>query len=506
MDKKYILLSVLLSSILITVLFHRQALGINLAIFEILFLSFVAFKNQIQLNKKNILIYGLVLLLSLASTIFTHSLFSYIMHFLALFIFIGVLIYPEAKSLISSIGLSFTALIDSQTAFVSELSNSKFKGQKIAVYLWKSRIFVIPVIIIVLFLIIYRNSNPFFDELLVEASTFISQKLGFVFEDLDFLIVLTFLMALFFSNYLIFRKAKSTIIDIDQNSSSSLLRVRNSVKRKFKLTALKNEYKAGVFLLFILNGILLILNAIEVKWVWFNFEWEGQFLKEFVHQGTYLLILSILISIGLVLYFFRGKINFYKANTVLKYLSYLWLAQNAILVISVAIRNYWYIYYFSLAYKRIGVFIFLLLTLYGLYSVLIKVRNRKSSFYLIKKNAFVWFAFITICSFVNWDSVIASYNFKNADRAFLHLDYMSTLSDKTLPILSKDLNELEQLNQDQKEKFPFDVVYLTPSEYNQKVIERKYLFIEEWESKSILSWNLPEYRAYKELTTGVSKP
>jgi hypothetical protein len=63
-----------------------------------------------------------------------------------------------------------------------------------------------------------------------------------------------------------------------------------------------NEYKAGIVLLIALNALLLFVNIIDIKWVWIGFEFEGQYLKEFVHKGTYLLILSIIISIGIVLY------------------------------------------------------------------------------------------------------------------------------------------------------------------------------------------------------------
>ncbi len=499
MNKKIIFSSIALSSILITALFHRQALGLNIVIFELLFLLYLVFDKQIKFNSKNILIYGFVLMTSSVFTIITHSVFSYIMHFLALIVFIGILIYPEAKSLISSIGLSISAIIDSQTKFISELSSKDIKGKKIGNYLWRSRIFVIPLFIIFLFIVIYRNSNPIFDELLINISTFISEKFNLIFKDFDFLIIVTLLIALIISNFIFLRNSKSNIITIDANSTNKLIRIRSKIKRIIKPNALKNEYKSGVFLFIILNFILLILSVIEIKWVWFNFEWEGQYLKDFVHQGTYLLILSIIISLGLVLYYFRGNINFYKKNSLLKYLSYIWLFQNAILIISVAIRNYWYIYYFSLAYKRIGVFIFLLLAIYGLYSVFNKVRNKKSNFYLLKTNALVLFMVLTLSSFVNWDSIIADYNFKNSDRAFLHLDYLSTLSDKTLTTLDKDLSELVEINKVQKEKFMFDVDYMSPVEYNELIDKRKILFIQEWEAKSIFSWNLPEYRTYKAL-------
>jgi hypothetical protein len=233
--------------------------------------------------------------------------------------------------------------------------------------------------------------------------------------------------------------------------------------------------------------------------VWFNFSWEGQYLKQFVHEGTYLLILSILISIAIVLYYFRGNLNFYHGNKFLKRLCYLWILQNGILIISVAIRNFWYIQHFALAYKRIGVFIFLVLTLYGLYTVYKKVRHHKSAFYLYRSNAHSVFLILAVASLFNWDSIIAKYNFSHYQHSFVHLNFLATLPDKSLPYTVKPLGELRTINKIQKEKFSFDEAYMTPEDYYEKINIRKEEFREAWEAKSILSWNLAEYLAYRKL-------
>jgi len=497
MNKKTIYI-IFLSALLITILFHRQSLGLNLVIFEFIFLGYLLFSKQLIFKKKNAT-YTLLLVITVVSTIFTHSIFSYIMHFIILIIFIGALIFPNAKSCITNVRLSIVSIINSQIKFISNLSDSELQGQKIRTYLWQSRIFVVPLLIILFFVVIYRGSNPVFNDIFIAVNTFFSEKLSFLFKGFDFLLILTFAIALFLSNYFFIRTSNINIINNDINASYELKRKKQNIKRNSRFIALKNEYKSGVFLFLILNLILLLLNIIEVKWVWFNFEWEGQYLKDFVHQGVYLLILSIVISIGLVLYFFRGNINFYKKNRFLKWLSYVWLVQNAMLIVSVAIRNYWYIYYFSLAYKRIGVFIFLILVAYGLYSVFLKVRDKKSTFYLMKTNAFVIVLVLTLSSFVNWDNVIAEYNFKHSDRAFLHLDFLSTLSDKALPYLDKDMGELSRIDNLQKKKFLFDEEYMNTYEFKKKIEKRKLLFFKKWEKKGFLSWNFPEYIAYKKL-------
>jgi hypothetical protein len=318
---------------------------------------------------------------------------------------------------------------------------------------------------------------------------------------------LFFLLA---SNTIYLRSALASLVNKDKAATDELIRTRLRVFNQYgkvlvKKTGLKNEYTAAVFLLVTLNALILLLNIIDINWVWFNFTWEGQYLKQFVHEGTYLLILSILISIGLVLYYFRANLNFYPKNKLLKYLSYAWLAQNAVLAISVGIRNYWYIQYFSLAYKRIGVIIFLLLTLYGLYTVFIKVKDRRSSFYLFRTNTYATLVVLVITSLFNWDVIIAKYNFAHADKSYLHLDFMASLSDKALPYLDKPLAEIEKIKLEQSDNYEFELkgrkekMYMSPADYCDKINRRKYEFIVDWEEKSIWEWNWPEYQAYRQL-------
>ncbi|MFC2100615.1 DUF4173 domain-containing protein [Bacteroidota bacterium] len=434
------------------------------------------------------------------SVIVSYSSLAIAINLIVFFILIGVIIFPDIKSLLNVLGLSTGNIINSHTYFFKSLSETKFKNRKLGSYLWKFRIFIIPIAIIIIFLILYRFSNPVFDNLFVKAARFINQYLNFLFLHFDPNIILTFLLGMIISIFIFYRTADDHIIGHDKKALDILIRTRTNVKRKFRFNSLKNEVKAAVFLLIVLNIMILVLNIIDINWVWFNFEWNGQYLKQFVHEGTYLLIFTIVISIVIVLYFFRGNLNFYSKNQFLKYLSYFWLVQNGILTISVAIRNFWYIQYFSLAYKRIGVIIFLILTLYGLFSVLIKVKYKKSAFYLFKTNTYAILVILIISSLFNWDTIIAKYNFRNYERSFVHLDFLSTLSDKALPYLDKSMQELSTINQFQKESFPFKFKYMTPEKYHEIIEERKKHFMLKWESKTFLSWNLPEYNTYRKLS------
>lgn len=490
---------VVVFSIVLTGLFHKQVLGLNLFIAEFIFLLWLVITKQFQWRGHYAMTLGLGVLLTSVATVITHSVFSYFLNFIVLFVFIGFLIYPQTKSLLNAFGQSFSNISQAQIQFFKGLAGLKLKNRKIGNYIWRFRIFLLPLLIINFFVFIYRISNPVFDELVGDAILSLQDKWDYLFEDFDFLIIITFIICLLISVFMVIRTSNKQLINMDLSASEELIRTRLKSRKQFRMNALKNEYRSGVFLLIILNAVLLILNVIDVNWVWFGFEWEGQYLKQFVHEGTYLLILSILTSVVVVLYYFRDNLNFYEQNRMLKVLSYLWLIQNGVLAISVGIRNFWYIHHFALAYKRIGVIIFLVMTIYGLSTVFIKLWRRKSSFYLFKVNSYSILVILMISSTLNWDIIIARYNFNNATKSFLHLDYLSTLSDKALPHLNVSLSELKRIEFIQKEKFPFEEKFMTPEDYFKKIESRKAIFKERWESKGFLSWNWPEYRAYRML-------
>lgn len=490
---------VLIGAVILTILFHEQPAGLNLWIAEALFFGWIILDRQISLRNRLMPVVLSGVLVTLLATVLVHSAFAGWMHAISLLVFAGIMSAPELKSVASALGTGAVNAVMSQVAFVRGVKNFRVGGRNVGSAIWKSRIFIIPLLIIIVFISIYRNASPVFDILMENSLGRLGEWIADLFRNFDFAVVGTFILCLAVSALILVRNRVLPIANADATANDHVQRKRLRQTRKTLKLGLKSEYRAAIFLLVILNLLILILNISDISEVWLSFEWAGQYLKQFVHEGTWLLIFSILISIAIVLWYFRGNLNFFTRNKALKTLSYIWLLQNIILTVSVAIRNFYYISYFSLAYKRIGVIIFLLLTLIGIISVLIKVMQRKSSFYLFRVNALACFIVLVLSSVVNWDVTIARYNFNHASTSFLHLDYLSTLSDKALPYLNKPLDELQKIDTVQKAKFPLDRDYMPPEEYHQ-IIERRILkFGKRWDSEGWLSWNLPEHMAYRKL-------
>lgn len=495
MKKILIPVIILFSASLFTFLFYKQSFGINLLLFELIIIAIILFVQKDKLQSVYARFICAATVISGASVVINYTTFAIVINILSFFILTGVLIYPRAKSLMTSLELSFSNTVLSLQKFFDDMGEMKTAGISFRTIAHRLKILVIPFVIVGLFLTIYNVSSPFFNNAFADAMT----KINDLLKKVDFNLVLVFTSGILCSIYPLVRVPLPVSIDKDKNASLLMLRMRKRV-RLANPFALKREVISAKFLLIVLNLLLFVVNALDIWYVWFNFTWNGFYLKQFVHEGTYLLILSILISIGIVLYFFRGNVNFYKRSGILKKLAMLWMIQNAVLAVSVGIRNYWYIEYFALAYKRIGVIFFLLLTLYGIYTVIMKIRNRHSAFYLFRNNSMALFVVLLFMSLFNWDTIIAKYNFSHYQTSFVHYDFLSSLPAKTLPYLDKTREELAVIDSYQQKQFRFGVKYMTSDEYFEKIDRKKNLFKEKWESKKLLSWNYAEYSAYKNLT------
>lgn len=484
-------------TLLFTLIFYHQLVGLNLLLFELFLIPFFLWQAGVKKLTAN----GWVLTSGVAVTaIFTlihASAYVITMNIVALFLWIGWLLLPAGRSFVSfallAIGNLGQAPVNAMSQILSGMSNHK----RISHLFKQLAYLILPLFVVFFFLVLYSSSNPWFAQILDRILQLPDKWITFLLQYINFslagVIVLGFCTGILF----VFRTRKEQITAWDENTSEDLKRRHQKKRgRLFHFLALKSEFRAGVFLLIMLNLLLLLQNVLDIWFVWIHFEWNGQYLRQFVHEGTFMLILSILISIGIILWLYRGNLNFIPGNRYLRQLSYAWLVQNMILAISVAVRNGWYIYYFALAYKRIGVFIFLALTLVGLITVFIKVVRCKTPFYLLRVNAIFAFVLLIMTSLVNWDGVIARYNFSHYQHAFVHLDWLCTLSDKALPYLDKSKEELAQIRQIQDKNFEFDHKYMSPDKYYEIIQQRKKVFVSDFEQRNFLSFNLYDYQAF----------
>lgn len=110
-----------------------------------------------------------------------------------------------------------------------------------------------------------------------------------------------------------------------------------------------------------------------------------------------------------------------------------------------------------------------------------------------------WLIVLTFFSSINWDNLIAKYNFSKTDKAFVELGFLAYFPDKSLPYLDKDLDELNRIDATQKNLFHFDQEFMKPAEFNFVIQTKKKRFIKKWQRKDLLEWNYAEWKAYQRI-------
>jgi hypothetical protein len=182
--------------------------------------------------------------------------------------------------------------------------------------------------------------------------------------------------------------------------------------------------------------MLVILNIGDIQTLYFN----GGLPKnvthsDFVHSGVGIIILSIIIATSLMMYLFRSEFTSTKNNKALMAFAYLWIIQNVLMLSSTAFRNQIYIHDFNFTYKRIGVYVWLVLAAFGLCVLFYKIYKKQSNWYLIRTNVALWFSVLVVSSTLNWDKLITNYNIQNKPLAQVDFYYLFSLSDANLPEL-----------------------------------------------------------------------
>jgi hypothetical protein len=495
--KKFFLLLPLLFPLLFVYLFKGQQAGVNVLIFNVIIIVILVWSGRLQRTNRLQLLLAAGAMVSSLAVLLYGSVMAMSGNVFSLVLLTGLLASTETRLLVNGFAASAFAAVSAPFNYLLSLNaftGQRAGGRKLMRFVL---IFLIPVIILMVFISIYASASPYFNKLTGGLLEHLADFMTYLSEFIDPSAFWLFVAGLLIIVAFLFGGAWKMLVFFNEGEGMNLIRKKKSFSGRF--TTLRYEYRSGVVLLIMLNLVLAVMNVLDIWNVWLFFEWNGDYLKQFVHEGTWMLIFSILISIAIVLYYFRANLNFYPKRKLLLNLAVLWLAQNALLVISVGIRNMWYIHHFNLAYKRIGVYAFLLLTLFGIVTVFFKIRQRKTHQYLFHYNGLATYTILICLGLFNWDKLIAAYNVNHASRAFFHPEFMIRLNSTSLPELEASLKDLDKIQVEQTAKFEFYRNYMPLDDYRERVGERINDFKLGYPQMSWQGWNLAEYQAYREL-------
>ena len=506
------ILLIISGAILFNIIFWHEKLGINTIIFDMFICGSTFFQFPYSL-RNNIskwlfavhLITGLLVLVE--NTMLSKISFSVT---LLLFISFSQYIHRSAWYAGGSILLNYALIVPN---FFRELKNIDSVRINLSGWSRLLRLLLIPLFIFAIFFIIYSFANKVFSGITSDIAGIVTNWLDNFFDWFSPARLGFFLTGFLIVSGIILRSGNTFFSDTDLKQQNKLSRKKIYFKRwrespfadllsiitgkaAIGILALKNEFTTGIISLVLLNTLLLLVNIIDFEYVWLGSAYNKDTdLSAYVHEGAGLLILSIILSMFLLLFFFRGNLNFYKKNKWLRYGAYLWIFQNSFLVLSVFMRDYYYISHYGLAYKRIGLLFFLAMVLTGLFTIFIKIHNTKTTYYLLRINAWVAISLLVFASFFNIDETMAEYNLERKSFIPVDVSFLLSLSDDILPLLENNRDVL---------KVNGDSFYYKGSHYNSAInlFEfRKKEFLEKQERYTWLSWNAADAHIKKFLST-----
>ncbi|MGZ3899709.1 MAG: DUF4153 domain-containing protein [Bacteroidia bacterium] len=408
-------------------LFYQQNAGINFLVFTILFAAILL------LRKKELLIqpkWTWALLLCLVSAVgvfITSSALSIIANCFSLLL-LSAFSFNTRTSFIFSFLFSLYSLVSSAVWIIIDLviRATRAKEQQLAggkAKNYKGLAVLVVLIIGLIFFALYKEANPLFAE-------------NTKWINLDFISLswVAFTIGGFFLMYALFyHKTIKPVEDWENN-----LAITNPAFDTKDNKRIETERFGGVLLFVLLNLMLLVLNIGDVTSIWFNAELpKGYTHSDFVHNGVGMIILSILIATGLIMFLYRKSFTEIKNSKLLKFLIYAWIFQNLLMLFSTSIRNQIYIHDYNFTYKRIGVYIWLCLAAIGLITAFVKVLQDRSNWYLVRSNFAIWFTVLSFSSLVNWDLLITRYNLSNKPLKDVDFYYLFSLSDSNIPELTE---------------------------------------------------------------------
>lgn len=384
-------------------LFYDQSIGVNFLIFPILVLLVMIYLGF----KKKYLVPFIGLICTGFGVFMYDETPAIAIHFLSVIILFGFLTDRIKSLYLASIMGGISGFLSLITKTVDLFSNSNTVFSQLRFNRSNAFSIIIALLVTLIFGSIYASANPLFSDLLTFV-TFTNYQINW--ELIMVILGGSIMMAAVFYPFRV-----EFVKTIEEKMPSVLSAIQTEIEDSEFLNALKTENKSGIIMLSMLNILILFFNLFDVINLTRGIVLpNGMTYSQYVHEGVNLLIISVILAIGVILFFFRGNLNFYSGNQLLKKLAFAWLIQNTLLLLLVAQKNTSYIGAYGLTYKRIGVYVFLLLTMAGIALTFIKIIRQKTIWYLLRTGSTT--AYLTLCVFVvfNWDAIILRYNLNYA--------------------------------------------------------------------------------------------
>ena len=195
-----------------------------------------------------------------------------------------------------------------------------------------------------------------------------------------------------------------------------------------------------IITLLALNGMFLAENILDLEYVWSGTALPaGMSYAEYVHRGSYTLIATAILAGTLVIFALQPGSRS-EASAPVRWLVYLWTAQNVFLVASSAKRTLSYIDAYGMTLWRLSGLIWMGLVAAGLIFIAARVITRRSNPWLINVNLGTAFAVLLACGLIDFRAIVAEWN---VSRALQQISPTSTI--QTLDLDTSYLSKIRAI-------------------------------------------------------------
>jgi hypothetical protein len=318
--------TLLISAVLFSTLYYKQNIGLNLSLFTLLTVLLLVLKNR-ELFKNKSTNYKIIGYLITGTTVFLYkSDLTIIANIIAFFTLIGNVSAHKSSIYVQWLNGMYTAIVSAFSLYYDSLNTETKQLKKVKInYVYWLKIIGIPATIIIIFINLYRNGNPMFDELIL--------KIDFSFINLHWMLFVLLGYYLFYNI--------THPIKIEPLTSSDIC-IKNYLEKDtleaISLLQLKNEKQLGLVLMLSLNALIIFFLITDILHLSEIHNMLASQLSKQVHTGVNALIFSNILAIAIILYFFRGNLNFFENNTDLKKLTFVWIFLNVSVVIITLFR------------------------------------------------------------------------------------------------------------------------------------------------------------------------
>jgi len=411
---------IFLTTILFIILFYNQNIGLNLGIIGVIYAVLTFFITPERNRTKTFIFLFITSILSSGAFAWYGDFPS----FLAVVSSVILLGYRSRNRRMKILLLIPVMVTNFSTFLCRFFSFDQWLPKKKITGFWQKAfaLIFVPLLLISVFFGVYSVGSDHF------AGLFKDIEFDINFWQFIAIATLGIFIAFTYWNHVVERLIYKTnsSLDNDFNEKDKVL------KPTYSFFDLDTERMSGMISLLALN-ILLVFFIITYNYEQFYESVKTPVqLSEETHERVNAVIISIVMSILVIMFYFKSSFNFDPKAGLMKNLAKIWIFLNAVLVISAMLKNSEYITSYGFTYKRLGVYAFLILALVGLFMTFIKIQKQKRNIFLF--NSMVWciYGIVLICSYINWGGMITSQNMKRKDFVLNYYETTINFNDRQL--------------------------------------------------------------------------